>query len=170
MQKSIPSVLSERVYPVVLQMQNESAQRKPAKQKETSRGKFLERGSTNVSKTDYLGSEEETFWRPKEAYSSNKILFLPSATYCLGIEQFFLVFASVYNKRLNAQSLTKQELPKCQLFQKPTYQIDSLKKKFIEKLYSKADFLVDKFLSCSRIMVTNSQTLLTDSVEMEFSC
>ena len=64
MQKSFPSVLPKRVYPVSLRMHNKSAQRKPAKHKKTSRGKILKRGSTFVSKTstwkqrrDILASE-----------------------------------------------------------------------------------------------------------------
>ena len=51
MRKSFPSVLSKRFYPVSLRMHNKSAQRKPAKQKKTSRGKISNRGSTFVSKT-----------------------------------------------------------------------------------------------------------------------
>ena len=50
MEKSFPSVLPERVYPVSLRMHNKSAQRKPAKHKKTSRGKISNRGSTIVSK------------------------------------------------------------------------------------------------------------------------
>ena len=49
MQKSFPSVLPKRVYPVSLRMYNEAAQNKPAKHKKTSRGKTSKRGSTNVS-------------------------------------------------------------------------------------------------------------------------
>ena len=51
LQKSFPSVLPKRVYPVSLRMQNKSAQRKPAKQKKTSRGKISKQSSTIVSKT-----------------------------------------------------------------------------------------------------------------------
>ena len=51
MQKSFRSVSPKRVYPVYLQMQNKSAQRKPAKHKKTSRGEISKRGSTIVSKT-----------------------------------------------------------------------------------------------------------------------
>ena len=40
MQKSFPSVLPKRVYPVSLQMHNKSAQRKPAKHRKTSSGKI----------------------------------------------------------------------------------------------------------------------------------
>ena len=50
MQKSFPSVLPKRVYPVSLRMHNKSAQRKPAKHEKTSRGSFSKRGSTVVSK------------------------------------------------------------------------------------------------------------------------
>ena len=51
MQKSFPSVLLKRVYPVSLRMHNKSAQRKPEKHKKTSRHKISMRGSINVSIT-----------------------------------------------------------------------------------------------------------------------
>ena len=54
MQKTFPSVLPKRVYPVSLQMHNKSAQGKPAKYKKTSRGKISKRGSNIVSKTNNL--------------------------------------------------------------------------------------------------------------------
>ena len=81
------------------------------------------------------------------------------------MDQFVLVPASVYNKSLNNQSVTKQELPKYQPSQSPTHQIDSLKKEINKKLFSKADSLVDKILSCPRIKLSNSQTLILDGVE-----
>ena len=111
-----------------------------------------------------LGSKEETFWRPKMAYSSLKFLLLPSLTICLDVEQFVLVPASVYNKSLISQSVTKQELPKYQPSQNPTYQIDSLKKEINKKLFFKAVSVVDKILSCPRIKFSNSQTLILDGV------
>ena len=58
MQKSFPSVLPKRVYPVSLRMHDKSAQLKPAKLKKTSRGKLSERGSTIVSKTYNLEAKE----------------------------------------------------------------------------------------------------------------
>ena len=51
MQKFFSSVLLERIYPVSLRMQIKSAQRKPAKQKKTSRGKISKLVSTIISKT-----------------------------------------------------------------------------------------------------------------------
>ena len=74
------------------------------------------------------------------------------------MEQFVLVPASVYNK--SAQFVTKQELPKYKTEQPPTYQIDSLKKEINKKLFSKADPLIDKILSYSRIKLSNSQTII----------
>ena len=71
------------------------------------------------------------------------------------MEQFVLVPDSVYNESLTTQSVTKQELPKYQPSQKPTYHIDSLKKE-INKNESKADSLVDEILSCPRIKLSNS--------------
>ena len=44
------------------------------------------------------------------------------------MDQFVFVPASVYNKSLITQSVTKQELPTYQPSQNPTYQVDSLKK------------------------------------------
>ena len=67
------------------------------------------------------------------------------------MEQFVLVQASVYNKSLTAQSVTKQELPKYKAEQSPTYQIDSIKRGINKKLFGKADAKIDKILSCSRI-------------------
>ena len=86
------------------------------------------------------------------------------------MDQFVLVPASVYNKTLNTQSVTKQELPKYQPSQNATYQIDSLKKEINKKLFSKADALVDKILSRPRIKLSNSQTLFLDGVENGFFC
>ena len=71
----------------------------------------------------------------------------------------------MYNKSLITQSVTKQELPKYQPLQNPTYQNDSLKKEINKKLFSKADYLVDKILSCPRIKLSNSATLNLDGNE-----
>ena len=82
------------------------------------------------------------------------------------MEQFVLVPASVYNKSVTAQSVTKQELPKYKAEQPPTYQIDSLKRDINKKLFGKAGTLVDKILSCSRIKLSsNSQTKVLDGVD-----
>ena len=81
------------------------------------------------------------------------------------MEQFVLVPASLYNKSLITHSVTKQEHPKYQPSQNPTYQIDSLKKEINKKLISKTDSLVDKILSCPRIKLSNAQTLILDGVE-----
>ena len=77
------------------------------------------------------------------------------------MEQFVLVPASVYNK--TAQSVTKQELSKYKAEQPPTYQIDSLN--LNKKLFGKADTLIDKILSCSRIKLSNSQAIILDGVD-----
>ena len=77
------------------------------------------------------------------------------------MEQFVLVPASVYNK--SAQSVTKQELPRYKAEQPPTYQIDSLN--LNKKLFGKADTLIDKILSFSRIKLSNSLTIVLDGVD-----
>ena len=71
----------------------------------------------------------------------------------------------MYNKSLITQSVKKQELPKYQLSQNPTYQIDSLEKEINKKLFPKADTLVDKILCCPRIKLSTSHTLILDGVE-----
>ena len=76
-----------------------------------------------------------------------------------------LVSASVYNQSLITQSVTKQELPKYQPSRNPTYQVGSLKKEINKILFSKADSVVDKILSCPRIKLSNSQTLILDGVD-----
>ena len=76
------------------------------------------------------------------------------------MEQFVLVPASVYNKNVTTQSVTKQEILTYKAEQPPTtYRIDSLKTDINRKLFGKADSLIDKILSYSRIKLSNSQTL-----------
>ena len=77
------------------------------------------------------------------------------------MEQFVPVPASVYNKSVT----TKQELPKYITEQPPTYQTDSLKRDINKKMFGKADSLIDKILSCSRIKLSNSQTIILDGVD-----
>ena len=81
------------------------------------------------------------------------------------MEQFVLVPASVYNKSVTTQSVTKQELPKYKTEQPPTYQFDFLKRDINNKQFVKADTPVDKVLFCSRIKLSNSQTLILDGVD-----
>ena len=81
------------------------------------------------------------------------------------MEQFVLVPASVSGKSVTTQSVTKQELPKYKAEQPPLYQIDSIKRDINRKLFRKADSLIDKILSCSRIKLSNSQTISLDGVD-----
>ena len=69
----------------------------------------------------------------------------------------------MYNKSVTTQSVTQQELPKYKAEQPSTYQTDSLN--LNKKLFGKADTLIDKILSCSRIKLSNSQTLILDGVD-----
>ena len=89
----------------------------------------------------------------------------PSLINCLDMEQFVLVAASVYNKSVTMQSGTKQELPKYKAEQPLRYQIDSLKRDIIKKLFGKSDTLIGKILSCSRIKLSNSETIILDGVD-----
>ena len=81
------------------------------------------------------------------------------------MEQFVLVPSSVYNKSVTAQSVAKQEIPKYKAEQAPTYQIDSLKRDINMKMFGKADPLLDKVLTCSRITLSTSQTIFLDGVD-----
>ena len=58
MQRSFPSVLPKRVYPVSMRMHKQSTQWKPAKNKRTSRGKVSKRSSTTFSKTYNLEAKK----------------------------------------------------------------------------------------------------------------
>ena len=69
----------------------------------------------------------------------------------------------MYNKSVTAQPVTKHELSKYKPEQPPTYQFDSLN--LNRKLFGKADTLIDKILSCSRIKLSNSQTIILDDVD-----
>ena len=119
-----------------------------------------------------LLSLKSTTWKQRlDILASEKGLRLskvntpPVITICLDMEQFVLVPASVYNKCLITQSVIKQKLPKYQPSQNPRYQIDSLRKEINKKLFYKTDSLVNKILSCPRIKLSNSQTLILDGVE-----
>ena len=79
------------------------------------------------------------------------------------MEQFVLVPASVYNKSVTTQPVTKQELREQKTEQLPTYQIDSLKREINKKVCT--DTLIDKFLSCSCIKLSNLQTIILDYVD-----
>ena len=71
----------------------------------------------------------------------------------------------MYNKSVTTQSVTKPELPKYKAEQPPTYQIDSLKRDLNKKLFGKSGTLIDNNLSCSRIKLSNSQTIILDGVD-----
>ena len=71
----------------------------------------------------------------------------------------------MYSKSVTTQSVTKQELPKYKAEQAPTYQTDSIKRDINKKLLGKADSLIDKILPCSRIKLSNSQTIVLDGVD-----
>ena len=69
------------------------------------------------------------------------------------------------NKILNTKAVTKQELPRYQAEQNPTCRTDSRKKELNKQLFAAADSSVDKILSCPRIKLSNSQTLILDGVQ-----
>ena len=68
---------------------------------------------------------------------------------------------------LITQSVTKNELPKYQFSQNPTYRSDSFEKE--KKINWKIDSSIDKSLSCPRNKLSVSQTLILDGVERRIS-
>ena len=81
------------------------------------------------------------------------------------MDQFVLVPASVFIKSVTTLSVTKQKLPKFKAEQPPTYQIHSLKRDINKKLFGKADTIIDKILSCSRIKLSNAQAIILNGVD-----
>ena len=81
------------------------------------------------------------------------------------MEKFVLVPASVYIESVTTQSVTTQELSKYKAEQPHTYQSDSLKRDINKPLFGKEDALIDKILSCSRIKLSNSETIILDGVD-----
>ena len=81
------------------------------------------------------------------------------------MEQFVPVPASLLTNSVTTQSVRMQELPEYKAEQPPTYQIDSLERDNNNKLFGKADTLMDKILSCSRIILSKMQTKLFDGVD-----
>ena len=59
MQKSLPSVLPKRVYPVSMRMHSKSTQRKLANHKKTSRGKVSRRSLVTLAKKNNLEAKKK---------------------------------------------------------------------------------------------------------------
>ena len=82
------------------------------------------------------------------------------------MEQFVLEPISVYNSNIKKPTVvTKKELPSYQSTEKPTYQIESVKKDINKNLFAKADSLVDKVLSSPRIKLSTSNFLILDGTD-----
>ena len=82
------------------------------------------------------------------------------------MEQFVLVPISVYNSNIKKPTVvTKKELPSYQNEEKPTYQIESVKKDINKNFFAKADSLVDKVLSSPRIKLSTSNFLILDGTD-----
>ena len=155
MQKPLSSVLLKRVYPVYMRMHSKSAQRKLANHIKTSREKSSRRSLVAIAKKNNLEVK-------KKRSVVRKRIATNSRHYTSRHKSFFLIWNSMFSSHL--LSVTKQELPKYKAEQPPTYQIDSLKRDINKKRFGKADTLIDKILSCSRIKLSNSQTIFLDGV------
>ena len=104
----------------------------------------LKRSRDRIPKPSSIALSEGITWKQRrdvlpseKGLQLMKVKTLPSLTICLDMEQSVLVPASVFNKSLNTQAVTKRELPKYQAEQNPTYQIDSLIKEINKKLFAK---------------------------------
>ena len=137
---------------------------KKGKRKKTTRDKNSKRISIPLSKRNRLGAKKRRFDIRKRVTIQTR-LPLPSLTFCIDMEQFVLVPASVYDKTLNTQAVKQLQLPKCQAEQNPKYQNDLLKREINKKWFAKADSLFDKILSFHRIKLSNSQTLVLDGAK-----
>ena len=84
------------------------------------------------------------------------------------MEHFVLVPASVYNKSLTTQSITKQEFPEYQTHKIPRSNLIHLRGDK-QKIIFQSRLLVDKILSCPRIELSIPQTLILDGVEIRIS-
>ena len=74
-----------------------------------------------------------------------------------------LVPISVYNSNIKKPTVvTKKELPTYLSEEKPTYQIESVKKDINKSFFAKADSLVDKVLSSPRIRLSPSNFSILD--------
>ena len=83
------------------------------------------------------------------------------------MEPFVFVAVSVCNTSLIIQSVTKQESPKYQPSQNPTYQIDSFEKeKKTKKNIFQSRFFSRRNCVFPRIKLSNSQTLILDGVDI----
>ena len=92
----------------------------------------------------WLPLPKRTIWKQRRNVLSSEeklqlIAVMTPPVICLNMEQCDLVPASVYNKSVTEQSVTKQELPNSKSEQPITYQIDSLKRDINKKLFGKAD-------------------------------
>ena len=86
------------------------------------------------------------------------------------MEQFVLVPISVYNSNIKKPTVvSKKELPSYQSEEKPTYQIESVKKDINKNLFAKVDSLVDKVLSSPRIKLSTSNFLILDGTDTAVS-
>ena len=82
------------------------------------------------------------------------------------MEQFVLVPISVYDSNIKKPTVvTKKELPSYQSEEKPTYQIESVKKDINKNLFVKAASLVDKVLSSPHIKLSTSNSLILDGTD-----
>ena len=164
LQKSFPSVLFKRVYPVSLRMDIKFAQRKPAKHKKSSRGKVSTRGSTIVSETNILEAEKRNSGVRKclqliKIITPLVIILLSwhgvvCSRSCFCVQQKCDYRVSYKAGASKVSNITKSHVPNWF-----TSEGDK------QKVFCQSKLSVDKFLSCPRIKLSTSQTLFADGVK-----
>ena len=82
------------------------------------------------------------------------------------MEQFVLVLLLCKTSVSIPRQLQRWILQKIKLQKNPDTKLIHLGKEINKKLFTKADSLVDKILPCPRIKLSNSQTLLLDSLKI----
>ena len=167
MQKSSPSVLPKRIYQVPLRMYSKLSQGSLQSIKRHHVTKFQ-----NEVRLLFL---KRTFWKQsREVLASEKWL------------QFLQVNTPPVTNRLSWYGAVcfpacfcvqqqQQEFECSGCYKAGTSKVSSWTKSHVpfwftwngnkQKLFAKVDTLVDKTLSCSRIKLSNSQTLISDAVE-----
>ena len=95
-----------------MRMHSTSGQRKLANDKKTSRGEFPRQSLATIAKKNNLEAKKKRSVVRKRIATNSSRYTSRSLIVCLDMEQLVLVPASVYNKSITTQSVTKQELPK----------------------------------------------------------
>ena len=122
LQKSFPSVLPKRIFPVSLRMHIKSAQRKPGKQKKSSHGKIPRWASKIVSKTCTTWKQRREIPASERGLQLIKVVFPPVINHlsrygavcpssCFSVQQKFDYPVSYKTGTSKVSTFTKSHVP-----------------------------------------------------------